>query len=326
MLGLFKKKKEDSNESKMPKKDSKNKAEYNNEKINKKENIRTKDAKKVSKSIALKRNDDSSKKQVVEFKKPDIEKKKTQEDNTPLTNYQLVMHAPKSDLSLPLVTKQAKFIRVMQKRLLKVTALKGFYQEEFEKLYKLAYVINQSKRTPKWMKFYDLLFIGEGHAVIISKFNTSAGPLLSIAEVMESTLKLNSLSAIFFKLEFIINQMIKMYNEGKNRNYHFKDSIRELKTLGLATKELYEKLLFIAEIKSKVGRAWDVIEVKYQNPEGKVIKLKDKEVEFKALLSEVYVDIVELYVKVQEPYLHKFFLLWKDRDLAINNADSFYYI
>lgn len=348
MFGLFKRKKEESKESKnsenkkeLEKKAVKDKATLRKDKDNshkEKLNLRKKERSDYKENNLNNESKDNgrekdekkalpqkTKKDIV--LKQDLDNKKQKNINNNLSsNYQAVMTVKKDNLQKFILNNHKKFIDNMQRKLLSVTRLKPLEQEAFEELYKIAYSISHSRKIPKWLSLYDLLFVGEGHAVILSKFNTSAGPLLSIEEIMKASLRLDSLTAIFFKLEFIINQMIKMYNDGKNRNYHFKDSIRDLKQLGLVEKDLYEKLLFIAEIRSKIGRAWNVGEVKFQNPEGKFVKLKEKEIEFKALFSEIYTSIIEIYIKVQEPYLNKFYLLWEQDKLNIGYADNFYLI
>lgn len=219
-----------------------------------------------------------------------------------------------------------KAIITLSKKFEIVNKLTPYEIKAFSEVYQLAYIVSYAKVAPTWVGNYDLLFVGEGSAVMISRQSTNVGDLDTIEDIMNSDFDIGVINTLLFKIEFIINHMIKLFNDGKNYNLHLADAAKELRNFELIDNEIYRNLMFISGIKSSLCTAKTIEKVYYKDNFGRLELLKDREVQFKELLSETYISLIEKYMEVQKPYLKKFYILAKSRNLNIATPKEFYYI
>lgn len=207
-----------------------------------------------------------------------------------------------------------------------VNKLTPYELKAFSEVYQLGYVVSYAKIAPTWVNNYDLLFIGEGSAVMISRQLTNVGDLDTVEDIMNSEFTISVINTLLFKIDFIINHLIKLFNDGKNYNIHLIDAAKELVNFELINGETHRNLLFIANIRKYLSTAKSIEKVYYKDSFGRLELLKDREIQFKELLAETYLSLIEKYLEVQKPFLKKFYILSKSRNLNISTPKEFYYM
>ncbi|MGV3278923.1 hypothetical protein ACFX5K_04670 [Rickettsiales bacterium LUAb2] len=197
-------------------------------------------------------------------------------------------------------------------------------QNKFEAVYTIIYRLEKKSSRPSWTKFFDLVFVSREDVIRIANKEITLSKLITLDEINETAFKIAPIYGLINYLANLVDKLVKMYTDGENNSFTFADNVKELKKLALIDEDTFAKLKFFAKIKSKIAKADRLKDVKYTDDDGSVYRLFELEGQFKLMYFQALEEVVDLYIEVQEPFLDKFYNLYKHKNLTKETAREFY--